>query len=111
MTREEMIEILIKDRIGDWVDARNSDGLEFILAHGWKGWDDYTDVELEECIEELCEDNFDNETAEKIKILKMEIELKWIEKVEHYFLYLIGKEKKKLTKEKEEIEKIEDFPF
>lgn len=53
MTRNEMINALIEDRLTDWVYARNTDGLEEILLTGWKGYEDYTDLELKEAFEEL----------------------------------------------------------
>ena len=46
MTRREMIEVLIEDRLTEWVFARNYDGLEEILWDGWKGYGGYTDEEL-----------------------------------------------------------------
>lgn len=53
MTREEKIEILIRDRIWEWVDSSNSDSLEEWLAIGFKGFDNFTDQELDEAIEEI----------------------------------------------------------
>jgi len=53
MTREEKIEILIRDRIWEWVDAHNTDSLEEWLANGFKGFDNLTDQELDESIEEI----------------------------------------------------------
>ena len=53
MTKEEKIEILIMDRIWDWVYARNSNTLEDWLAYGFKGYDNYTDAELDESLEEI----------------------------------------------------------
>ena len=51
MTRDEMIEILIEDRLTDWVFAHNYEGLEEVLWEGWKGYGKYTDAELKEEIE------------------------------------------------------------
>lgn len=51
MSREEMIEVLIQDRLNDWVFASNCDGLEDVLWEGWKGYGKYTDNELKEEIE------------------------------------------------------------
>jgi len=67
MTRDEIITILIEDRFNEWIYARCPDGLEHILEFGWKGYDNFTDEELYEAFNELDEDNFDKETAEKIK--------------------------------------------
>lgn len=53
MTREEKIEILIMDRIWDWVYASNSDTLEDWLAYGFKGYDNYSDAELDKALEEI----------------------------------------------------------
>ncbi len=75
MTRNEIIELLIEDRINEWVHARCDEGLEEILYSGWKGFDDYTDQELQEAFEYLCEDNFDKENAEKIRVEKMRLNL------------------------------------
>ncbi len=62
MTRNEMIGILTQDRLNDWVYASNTDMLEDVLFYGWKGYRDYTDGELEECIK----DNFDKEDIEAL---------------------------------------------
>lgn len=53
MTREEKIEILIMDRVCDWVYASNSDTLEDWLRYGFKGYDNLTDAELDELLEEI----------------------------------------------------------
>lgn len=53
MTRQEKIEILIRDRIWDWVDAHNIDSLAEWLTIGFKGFDNFTDQELDEAIEEI----------------------------------------------------------
>lgn len=53
-----MIEVLIEDRLHDWVFARNYDGLEDILWEGWKGYGKYTDAELKEEIEMRLEPDY-----------------------------------------------------
>jgi len=53
MTREEKISILIEGRMWEWVYARNYDGLEDCLTEGFKGYDNYTDAELDEALEEI----------------------------------------------------------
>lgn len=68
MTREVMINLLIEDRINEWVYARCYDGLEEILYVGWTGYTSYTDQELQEAFMELLHENFDNKKAEKIKL-------------------------------------------
>lgn len=76
MTRDEMIELLIEDRINEWVHARMHEGLEEVLFSGWKGYDEYTDEELDEAFELLVEENFTPDKAEKIKFHKLQIERK-----------------------------------
>lgn len=73
MNRNEIISLLIEDRIGDWVHAHNTDGLEEVLVLGWKGYENYTNQELQEAFEELIEDNFDEETARKIRAEKIRL--------------------------------------
>ncbi len=53
MTREEKIEILIEDRMWDWVYARNYDGLEECLTVGFKGYENFSDEELDGMLEEI----------------------------------------------------------
>lgn len=70
MNREEMIDILIQDRINEWVHAKCHETLEEFLYIGWKGYEDYSNEELYDAFEELCEDNFDDATALKIKMYR-----------------------------------------
>lgn len=66
MKRNEIIEILIEDRIWDWVYAGNSEGLEEVLYAGFTGFKDYSDKELEQSINDI-----DKETLKEImKMLK-----------------------------------------
>jgi hypothetical protein len=51
MKRGEMIEVLIQDRINDWVYASNTGTLVEVLMDGWKGYGDYTYKELKEELE------------------------------------------------------------
>ncbi len=51
MTRQEMIDVLIEDRLTEWVFAGNYNSLEYALCDGWKGYDEYTDAELKKEIE------------------------------------------------------------
>jgi len=74
MTREEMTELLIEDRFSEWIYARCPEGLEDILHIGWKGYDNYTQQELEEAFLELPEEIFDDGKARKIKLEKLRIE-------------------------------------
>ncbi len=53
MTREEMIEILVEDRFWEWIYARNTDGLADTLKAGFIGYEDYTDEQLAEALEEM----------------------------------------------------------
>lgn len=62
MTREEKIEILIEDKFWEWIYARNTDGLEDWLHIGFKGFDDFTDQELDDAL-----DNIGEEKIEEIK--------------------------------------------
>lgn len=74
MTRNEMIKALIEDRLTDWVYAQNIDGLEDILISGWKGYEDYTDLELKEAFEELSNENLvKKETNIEAKMLDIGI--------------------------------------
>ena len=50
MTRDEMIEILIEDRLSEWVYAQMTDGFVDMLRRGWKGYDEYTDKELQDLL-------------------------------------------------------------
>lgn len=67
MSREEMIEILIEDRLWDWVYARNSDGLEDWLRMGFKGFDDLTNKELKCAFSELEEQGRVGEVKKMLK--------------------------------------------
>jgi hypothetical protein len=73
MTREEIIELLIEDRINEWVHARCYDGLKEILYAGWTGYTSYTDQELQEAFMDLLDENFDDEKAEKIELEQLRI--------------------------------------
>lgn len=53
MTRQEMVDILVEDRFWDWIYARNTDGLDEVLRVGWKGFDEYSNKELAEALEEV----------------------------------------------------------
>lgn len=53
MTREEKIEILIEDRIWEWVYAYCLNGLKDMLRVGFKGFDNYTNKELDEALGEI----------------------------------------------------------
>lgn len=55
MIREKMIEVLIENRLTEWVFAGCTDSLEELLMFGWKGYEDYTDEELKEAIEDYLE--------------------------------------------------------
>lgn len=60
VSREEAYRIIIRDKIGEIVYARNSNVLECILFSGWKSLEEWTDKELEEYINDwLCEENQD----------------------------------------------------
>ena len=60
MTREEKIEILILSQI--WFYLENNDCLSDALYYGFKGYEKYTDEELEAEFKEL-----DKKTLEEIK--------------------------------------------
>lgn len=76
MTREEIIDLLIEDCINEWVHAHCYDGLEDVLYFGWKGFNDYTDQELEEVFLELLDENFDKEKAMKVSLEQLRIKIK-----------------------------------
>lgn len=68
-----MIEVLIEDRLTDWVYASNYDGLEFVLRNGWKGYDNYTNDELKAEIKNMRIEQEDiNELLESSKYRKSE---------------------------------------
>lgn len=56
MTRDEMINILVEDKLTDWIYARNTEGLTWVLEMGWKGFEDYTNKELKEMIEHMFDE-------------------------------------------------------
>lgn len=68
MTREEMIDILIKDRINEWVHAKCHEGLEEVLHVGWKGYENWSDKDVMDAFLDLLPENFDEETAQKVRI-------------------------------------------
>lgn len=53
MSREQMIELLIEDRMLEWVYAGNDDGLRETLSTGFVGFENYSDKELKEALERL----------------------------------------------------------
>ncbi len=53
MKRQQMIEILIENRFGEWIYARCTDSLEEVLRIGWRGFDEYTNRELKEALEDV----------------------------------------------------------
>ncbi len=79
MKRDEIIDLFIEDKINDWVHGHNTLELEEVLFCGWKGYEDYTDLELEEAFEILIPENFDEVTAEKIRTEQKRIEAKFDE--------------------------------
>ena len=76
MKREEMIDLIIEDRINEWVHARCYEGLEEILYVGWTGYTSYTDQELQGTFMELLYENFDDEKAEEIRQEQLRIKQK-----------------------------------
>lgn len=62
MKRSEMIDILIEDRMAEWVYARNYDGLKEMLYMGFYGFEGYSNKELKRAIDDL-----DKEEVKKIK--------------------------------------------
>ncbi|HWA51829.1 MAG TPA: hypothetical protein VG895_02125 [Patescibacteria group bacterium] len=61
--RYEMIDLLIMDCIEEWVFARCYYDLKELMCMGFKGYDNYTDKELEEEIE----DKFDPERIQELR--------------------------------------------
>ncbi len=53
MTRKEKIDILIEGRLWEWVYAHCLDGLEEALLTGFKGYENCTDEELDDSLEEI----------------------------------------------------------
>lgn len=60
LTKDEMIQILIEDRLTEWVFASNYNTLEDFLLFGWSngknGYESYTEAELKEELEEFDEE-------------------------------------------------------
>lgn len=75
MTREEMIDLTIKDLIDHLIDQENYFGLEGILLDGWKGYDNCTDQELREEFAWVDESRFNKNTAKKIRVEKKRLGL------------------------------------
>lgn len=69
MNREEMINMLVEDRLTSWVYIQDTFAMEEALRFGWKGFDDYTNDELKAAVSE-----FD---AEEIKELREGLENRW----------------------------------
>lgn len=65
MSREEMIKILIEDKMWEWVYARNYDGLEDWLR---EGFDDWANTELKCAINELEEQGTIGEIKKMLKM-------------------------------------------
>lgn len=59
MTKEEKIEILIEDKFWEWIYARCTDSLEDLLHEGFKGFDNYTDQELDDALDEIGEEKIE----------------------------------------------------
>ena len=58
VTRKEVIDTLVSDRLDEWVVARNTDGLVDILrTNGWKAYGEMADKELLEHYDTLLEQN------------------------------------------------------
>lgn len=57
VSREKAYEIITNDFISDIVHASNHDSLEDLLMSGWKPLEEWSDIELEEFIEELLIEN------------------------------------------------------
>lgn len=57
VSRDKAIDIIIKDKICDICYAQNTDSLEDLLLWGWKSLEEWTNSEIEECIEGLSIEN------------------------------------------------------
>lgn len=57
VSREKAYQIIINDKIGEIVYARNSDSLEDLLMNGWKTLEKWSDKNLEDFIDELSIEN------------------------------------------------------
>lgn len=57
MTRDMMIDILVQDKIHDWVCCENTDGLEDMLCEGCAGFFNWSTKELEEATREILANN------------------------------------------------------
>ena len=57
VTREEAYQIIVNDWICYICYARNTEGLRILLLDGWTSLRDWTDKELEDFIDTLCESN------------------------------------------------------
>ena len=56
MTRDQIIQILVEERLTEWVYANNTVPLDDILYYGCKSYDNYTDDELKKEIDEFDEE-------------------------------------------------------
>lgn len=54
VARDEAYQIIINDKICDICHAGNTDSLEDLLVIGWKSLLDWSNDDLEECIDGLC---------------------------------------------------------
>ena len=57
VSRDEAYQIIINDFIVSIVYSHNSDVLSFLLTHGWKPIDEWSDEDLEDYIAELAKEN------------------------------------------------------
>lgn len=54
VSREQAYQIIINDKLCEYVYASCTDGLKELLMNGWKPLAEWTDKELEEHIDSLC---------------------------------------------------------
>lgn len=57
VNRSKAYEIIINDKMCEYVYAACTEGFEDLLMYGWKALREWTDQELEEYIDELCVEN------------------------------------------------------
>lgn len=70
MTRAQMVEILINDKIHEFVCCQNTDGLEDLLCEGWEGFANWPTKDLKEEVKTVFEDyevNFPSLTKKEIQ--------------------------------------------
>lgn len=59
MSRQQMIDVIITKLLTGPYNKEREDGIEFILRHGFKGLDNYSDEELRQMVAEVDQNHLD----------------------------------------------------